>query len=55
MIQEVSDDPAAVHAKLAGVYDKLGRGEMAEQHRLLEEQLRGASSKPNELPVPEVR
>ncbi len=48
-------DQAAVHAKLAGVYDKLGRGEMAEQHRLLEEQLRGASSKANEVPVPEVR
>ncbi len=38
-------DPAAVHAKLAVLYEKLGRAEMAEQHRVLEQELRSAAEK----------
>ena len=36
------NDPAAVHAKLAEIYDQLKRPEMSEQHRQLEKELRAA-------------
>ncbi len=48
-------DPAAVHAKLASVYEKLGRSEMAEQHKLLETQIREAAingKKIENVPLP---
>jgi tetratricopeptide (TPR) repeat protein len=38
-------DVAAVHAKLATLNEKLGRAEMAEQHKLLEQEIRGAAEK----------
>jgi tetratricopeptide (TPR) repeat protein len=38
-------DVAAVHAKLAALNEKLGRTEMAEQHKLLEQEIRAAAEK----------
>ena len=38
-------DVAAVHAKLATLNEKLGRAEMAEQHKLLEQEIRAAAEK----------
>jgi tetratricopeptide (TPR) repeat protein len=45
-------DVAAVHAKLAALNEKLGRTEMAEQHKLLEQEIRAAAEKLKEGAVP---
>lgn len=46
-------DVAAVHAKLATLNEKLGRTEMAEQHRLLEQEIRVAAEQPKDgVPLP---